>query len=302
MTARTSSSLTLLATVCAALGASNVYGAEFTLLPIRGGGSTAWEPRGISADGRLVAGGYEVSFLTGAFRWTPVGGFLELPGFPGLPFPHFAYDVSGDGTQIFGVAKRSGGNGNPEPVRWSVDGEISALDPNSPPPYGVFQARGASFDGSAVVGDYPFYWRADGGYSLPLAPPGQEALSLDDISADGSAFVGTTFDPVTGRRNVSLWTEAGAQAVTLPRYDELGWELAAAISADGGVSTGFSFLGPSGTVGLRWEGTATPTVLGAFKPAGISGDGNIIVGEGYIWLEGAAHSICGRTWKVPGST
>lgn len=278
----------------AAVVAIGAFGADFTTLPLVGDGTNAWEPSGMSTDGSVVTGGlwFEQTIPTGAFRWTRADGFLELDGFGGVyHWMRGTRAVSGDGSTIFGTARPAGTTAF-VPAAWTTAGDIGPLIEN--PPVFVQCAWGASFDGSAVVGSdrrvWPpaggigWYWRADQGLVDYALPPGAYVTSLIDIAADGSSFVGSA--EVSGQApRAFLWTDDGTIVTQLPAHSPPGEnvEVASEISADGRVVAGYTAFDPR--VALRWDGITEPEVLGSFIPGGISGDGSIVVGDGFVWRD-----------------
>ena len=134
-------------------------------LPLGTGGgdpNSASFVRGISADGAIVVGGS--TFLSGghSFRWTEETGMLPLDGdLPTGISTNGAAGISGDGNLIYGTLAPTN-----QPYLWTQAGgfQIVAIVPT-----------GTSFDASIFV-------------KLPEV----------DVSADGSAVVGTELHSIFG--------------------------------------------------------------------------------------------------------
>lgn len=158
---------------------------------------TSWDGAfGVSADGSVVVGQTQ---SCQAFRWTEVGGTVELPHLPG-DSGSAAYGVSADGLVVVGY---SGGpsstaclwNGDPVSGVVAIGGQTIRSN-------AMF---GVSADGSLVVGeaksDYePFIWDSTHGTQslsdwfaangLNPYADGWSYMSVTDISDDGRTIVG----------------------------------------------------------------------------------------------------------------
>ncbi len=215
------------------------------------------------------------------------GGAAARPGLIVLASPGmYARDLSGDGKVVVGTISGVGA------FRWTQAGGVQPLS-TSP----IGSASGVSFDGSVIVGsDSPgvFRWTASGTQTLGI-PPGFESVGWQTrVSADGSVILGWASNATTLTTAVWRWTQAGGFQV-LPgpvAYNHSVSDL----SADGNVATGNDLFHVFRTV-LSWQypgeafrhtmsGSAPlPSPGGSFHFAayGISGDGQTIVGERWLY-------------------
>ena len=213
--------------------------------------------------------------------------FVPLGDLPGDVFESSAGAVSADGTTVVGGSRSTGvGPLGSEAFRWRAETGMVGL--GDLPGGGIFSSpRGVSSDGSVVVGtgtvnggiltgQRAFRWTETGG----LQNLGSIALGAtsgaSDVTADGSMLVG------------SVGTPAGRVAATHTSAD--GWQRiqetgggdligsATDISDDGSVIAGTRQF-PTGLQEgfLLTEESGLETL--PFIPAGISGDGNRIVGS-----------------------
>ena len=175
----------------------------------------------------------------GAFLWTP-------SGTQSLGFTH-AYDISSDGNVIVGVDRGSA-------VYWTSEGGVTNIGGLA---YGNGSgiAKGASSDGSIIVGgsNYgtdmeAFRWSSETGMvGLGDLPGGSKYSQALDVTLDGSIVVGQSISSGTGGMEAFLWNSTNGMLSlreTLISYgleSELqGWTLrsAHAISGDGSVIVG----------------------------------------------------------------
>jgi uncharacterized membrane protein len=141
-------------------------------------GSTMTTAVATSADGSVVVG-YGTSAIFGgsartAFRWTAAEGMVEIVE-QEIDRRSSANDVSADGTVIVGTTGNEG-------FRWTSDGGITLLGPNS-------QAYAVSADGSVIVGLYgdlgAARWTANDGWTSLGIPDGTARA----VSGEGSLIV-----------------------------------------------------------------------------------------------------------------
>jgi probable HAF family extracellular repeat protein len=233
---------------------------------------------GCSADGSVVVGGSGPISADRAFRWTEVGGMVDLGvvGNPTTGDPQSeARDCSADGNIIVGYTTISGTN-RLRAFRW-VGGIMTNL--------GVAgisiqsDAYACSSDGSVVVGasGKAFRWTQAGGMvEITTDSIGR----ANDCSGDGSVVVGLTGDGMTN--SAFRWTQAGG-LVILPTLG--GNSVAQGCSADGSIIVGYST--DTNIKAVRWVngGIFTLPLLpgGTFAQAQkCSADGSVIVGYGDI--------------------
>lgn len=230
-------------------------------------------PKGVSADGRFIAGGSNSGLGGEAFRWDSSETINAGLGQGGT----FAWDISDDGSVVAGFAR----NGS-RPMRWTEedgvqlladregiargisgdgstivgisDGSFRWTDADGLQLVGPGSARAVSYDGSVVVGvssGQAFRWTEETGMVLLGGLPGQRVLSeAYDVTPDGTMVVGwaatelfetaMVWDEVRGMRNLNVvLTDLGV--------DLTGWHLSSvrAVSADGLTVVG-SGRNPSG--------------------------------------------------------
>ncbi len=259
------------------------------------------EATDVSADGSAVVGYGTVTddiFGLGprAFRWTRTTGIQSL-GQVGF-FGSAGSGISGDGLTAVGVSGAQG-------FRWVAPGPIA--------PVGVLPgassawARGASFDGSTVVGDSgngataAAFRSLSGGAPQPIGAlaGGDGSSSANDVSADGSVIVGQAGSAL-GTEAFRWTSSAGMTGLgLLPGAVAGDISRAASVSADGSVIVGVGTLGTQ-NLAFRSIGTGPLESLGEIpggdvysSARGVSGDGSIIVGEsadengltGFIWTQ-----------------
>ena len=78
-------------------------------------GKTEFSARGISTDGRFIAGDYGGH----AYRWQVGVGFLDLGTLPGLA-GLYAGGISGDGSVVVGNKEKTRGREDGDPFRWTA--------------------------------------------------------------------------------------------------------------------------------------------------------------------------------------
>ena len=198
--------------VVTGVGASSTANQAFRWTPETGIVGIGWVPNnfqdsfgfGISGDGSVIVG------LSGApntepFRWTQTTGMVGLGDVPGGHFYAIAEGISGDGSMLVGKARVA--SSVDEAFFWRAD--VGFVRPDSLHEATLGSgARGANFDGSVVVGfttaEGAMIWDAGHGMrSLQTVLTADFGLDLtgwtlwtaQDISADGTAIVGTGRNP-----------------------------------------------------------------------------------------------------------
>lgn len=207
------------------------------------GGSSA-VATGVSSDGTVVVG-FTRPFPTEAFRWE-LGDPNGVTGLGTPPVEGWAFDVSADGTVIVG----SFSSGSLEPFRWvqgDPNGIVGLGSLSDPAVQG--QAFAVSADGTMVVG-FSFNGSVNEAFRWELGDPnemvglgtlgGTSWTEANDVSANGSIIVGSSFDP----NHAVLWDESSIAKV----QDRLvacglnltGWTLE---EADGISDDGLTIVG-----------------------------------------------------------
>lgn len=247
----------------------------------------------ISRDGSAVTGHcYSFDGYRRAFRWTRAGGIQDLGVLLGATSSHGGA-CSGDGATIAGDSG-VGFDGPTRAFRWTADGGMQDLGITAES--GWSWSRAASSDGSTVVGDYvttdgyvrAFLWTdAGGAHDLGLWPGGHSA-SANAISDDGSTVAGSA-EAGINHTIAFRWTcDGGVQdlgSLACEWFDVSGAE---AISSDGSITVGFSYLDNGDNTACcratRWTETGGVQDLGALPgqagsmATAISGDGSVIAG------------------------
>jgi uncharacterized membrane protein len=168
-------------------------------------------------------------------------------------------------------------------VRWERSGGVEILDLDGPT-----MAMDVSADGAMVVGVSGL--SNEGGYLYDTAPRERVAVSLSDVSDDGSVVVGWDFeefgnwDTLVGVRG---HTRDGDLAAITPL--ELGLPARLnGVSGDGRVSVGIVGDRMGTRHAAYWTADGTPTVLEALPGAvessaeSVNRDGSVIVGTVYL--------------------
>jgi probable HAF family extracellular repeat protein len=185
------------------------------------------DARGASADGSVIVGTRTVTYPhpcnpcseteAEAYRWddgavTALRAPSDFDGDVEWHKSSYAFGVSADGSTVVGSGQRTGAEGQADalyPAAWSGGILLAPLGTSG----GYGDAYAASADGSVFVGAVgpPAITRqafryADG--TLTLLPTSTFASGAQDVSADGSIVVGSTF--IFGPGAVPFrWTEAG---------------------------------------------------------------------------------------------
>ncbi len=169
---------------------------------------------GISDGGSIVVGVNE----NHAFRWTAVGGLIDIGPTGRVPTHSIARDVSADGAVVVG----DGGNGeDAHAFRWTAAGGIKFLEP-----FDLTQttfAYATNADGSIIVGEMafssPFIWDEQNGMrnlQTLLANGGANVhgwtqMRAFGVSGDGHTIVGDGRNP-SGNTEAWIATLPGSPA------------------------------------------------------------------------------------------
>ena len=248
-------------------------------------GSAAFD---VSDDGAVVVGFVDEDDSV-SFRWTPIDGMSDIPGFT---FGS-ANAISADGSTIVGTGDNLGIYVGPaqESYRWTYNEGTVPL--GFLPGDNQSRAFDVSADGSIVVGQSWLY-SFDDGDNVVEAYRWTEAAGMiglghlfgDNISvargvsANGAVVVGDSCQG-WGPCKAFRWTQDGGM-VDLSAIPGASDSTAYAASADGSV-----VVGVSGDKAFRWTESDGPLSLGAGVAYDVSSDGNIVVGESdgeaFIW-------------------
>ena len=171
------------------------------------------------------------------------------------------------------------------PIRWSRETGVELLGTLSGLERGI--ARGVSGDGNVVTGssfrpttDQPFIWSKELGITGISFPEGAVGAQLGPTSFDGNAVAGTLFvsRDESGRLDevqAIRWTEERGIQVIGPLPGKKSSSAAfGGISADGTVISG-----SSDGEAFIWTEDSGMTGIGEFSGAGMSSDGNVVVGK-----------------------
>jgi uncharacterized membrane protein len=215
------------------------------------------------------------AYLIAGLQLAPSAAAHATPFFVGVPGASVFYDVSGNGLVAVGEGSIN------QALRWE-GGSLAVLT-------GLFRAAsGASFDGSAVIAGSRL-WR-NGTVTTVNGPGGVPALTLDDISGDGSTAVGRY-----GAGGAFFWNGSASTDIAFPAA--MTSILGLAVSGDGTrIAFTASPNGGNNRFAYVWEaGVATP-LGGAFSEVrGISADGRVVVG----WAQATPGApIAGFRWEA----
>ena len=199
---------------------------------------------GVNADGSVVVG-YSSTYSNTheAFRWTEAGGTQGLGFLAGAAANYsYAQAVSGDGLVVVGYATNS--TYNTEAFRWTqTDGMqgLGTLNGYSS------NASATNMDGSVIIGSsgsQAFRWTQAGGMQGLGFTAGDNFSSATAMSADSSVIVGNGYDSNLVAR-AFRWTEStgmvSLQQVLADRnVDVSQWRLqsASGVSGNGNIVVG----------------------------------------------------------------
>ncbi|MEI6566178.1 MAG: PEP-CTERM sorting domain-containing protein [Verrucomicrobiota bacterium] len=257
------------------------------------------QPRGISADGTVIAGmaTYNDSWPWG-FVWTPTSGMVNLGVACNTPRA-----VSADGKALVGTGANE--IGQPAAFRRTSQG-VSFIGPLSGGRFA--DAYGVSADGSVVigtsqssVGDRAFRWAAGEGMTGLGVIPGAVSSEGYGISGNGLVVVGSSAG------HAVRWNK-GEDILDLgdPEGATSGQSVAVAASDDGSVivgrAAGSAFIWDV-THGSRWISEMLTNDFGLDlegwgldEALSISADGRTIVGNGFRPTPGGAVSSVPEGW------
>ena len=286
----------------------------------------------VTPDGRTVAGvarGLDAGGCLGEWTsvtWTAEGGMRELDPLRPLSAADGTGDVNRDASVV--VGRRLESNHEYDPYRWTEADGLTILGQLPGATWRAGSARAVSADGSVVVGQaassegaQAFRWTpGEGmlglGFLKPDVeyPPGHPNPQSEarDVSANGSVVVGASLvdyvdlvDMGWRVNHAFVWTpqqgliDLGALGgFELPPFGFLSYSSAAtAVSPDGRV-----VVGQNASELFRWTAEEGMVLLGdlpcdrSFNPADLSGDGSIVVGNGYWSLDCQESDQIGILW------
>lgn len=146
------------------------------------------------------------------------------------------------------------------------------------------EATGISAGGAAIIGTAfnstipapaAFRWTQSEGMMALGFLPGRTSSRAEAVAADGRTIVGVSLD--TGPDGWFRWTEAGGMLELTPPTSGV-FNNRSLLSADGGTVV---LYGTGGT--YRWrESTGFELISNLFQATGISADGSVIVGTGFV--------------------
>ena len=207
--------------------------------PVSIGGGLA---EAVSDDGTVIAGNIDhpVSGNEVAARWTAETGWVSLDGFDTCGSLSSAYDISGDGKQIVGLAWIGC---NARAFRWTEATGMELLDELG---FGDNRCSTISSDGSVLAGfadagllinRSPAVWAADKTGAIWNPPVLGEVNGLNN---DGSVQLGTAGATTPSK----AYYKSAATGVVYLGSLQPGWgSYAYAISEGGGTIVGFDIQG-----------------------------------------------------------
>lgn len=209
------------------------------------------EVRALSTSGEVATGwGYDVALGRDiAYRHaTTSNQLLAIPGFDSVT------DISGDGRVISGRLTSSGVYS-----LWNQQDGILSLNP--PSAWTSLQIQALNVDGSVAVGYgyvsgadtyHPFVWQNGVFTDVDLVDADAKSLRPEDVSADGTVFVGQS-GPTTNNR-AAIWTAAGGSRTVLEELASRGLELPIDIAL-----TDASFVSDNGRILASQFGGGSPS-------------------------------------------
>ena len=293
--------------------------AGFEFLDPMPGGEYYAEARGISDDGKTVAGlasGYPSGSISAV--WTEETGWQHLGAPEGTIFTPFfltAADITPDGSVI--VGRNPSDTGNPVGfIRDSIK-STTTFHRLSDGPVAFSRLTGVSADGKVAVGQslspggglHAFVVRD--GVSEQLSYPGNAVSSWAyDVTADGLTAAGWYTNGNGSGRPVT-WDLSSGNYTELPLpAGSLGADILA-VSGDGSVVAGSAYFDIGGSIKplpVYWNADREPVLipdLGEFRIGsawGVVNDGSMIVGqmldEGFTGSRGFIHQTGGSTRDI----
>jgi probable HAF family extracellular repeat protein len=164
---------------------TNTDGPE-TLKAVKAANEGSLEPTGISKNGQVIVGTFDVSPVR-AFRWTSAGKAVDLGVLPGGS-ASYGYAASADGSVVIGISDGT-------PFRWTSSGMV-AIPMGAGGPNG--DAAAVSDDGSVVVGTVAvagkataYRWKVGDSAPTPLGSfVGSTTSTARGVSGNGLVVVG----------------------------------------------------------------------------------------------------------------
>jgi uncharacterized membrane protein len=216
-------------------------------------------------------------------RWTRSTGPVVIAGLQTEPYPFIPEGLSADGKVIVGRGAGTGDNlFRPSAYRWTEQTGLQELTSNIRDS-GFSERTRVSADGTTVSGfgaTAGFRWTEQTGTVLI----GAKLNGIDDVSAanplffpkalssDGSVLVGTnTADPFQ-RGEASRWTEATGLVGLGPVFNNGAEEtgVATGVSGNGAVIVGTGYIGEDFSEAFRWTETGGMMALGLLPGGGSS--------------------------------
>ena len=270
--------------------------------------ATATYARGLSPEGTIVAGNYNITDSTGTvfipIRWTPPTGVDTFAALPGSVSGAILTDAASNGSAFSGLSYNS--QRQQVACRWTAANGITSLGflPNgSSSAAGWISDDGLALAGTASTGtgQVGFHWTQAGGMvAIGDLPGGQFYSTVEGMSGDGQTVVGWSF-AADGPR-AFRWTPGGG-LINMGVFPGYIGSTAMDVSGDGSVIVGSCTRNDSSgqTIqAFRWTAATGLQPLG-WLPGGrtsranlISADGSVIVGGSdgttssgtFIWRNG----------------
>lgn len=209
--------------------------------------------KAISDDGQAIAGSANSDSGSTGIYWTQAGGLVDIGDLPGGTYYSTVEGMSGDGQVVVGWSR--GADEFPRAFKWTPGGGMTNL--GVLPTYIASHARGASLDGSVIVGSctrndsvgqtiQAFRWTAAGGMQGLGWLPGGQASRAYRVSNDGKVIVGTA-SSATIPSDLFIWREnIGMMRFAYFLQSEYGIDISdwnyffiSDISADGKAFSGY---------------------------------------------------------------
>ena len=263
---------------------------------------------GVSDDGTVLCGNIDPSSESStAGIWTEATGWQSLGFVPGTPATcggglSSAYDISGDGTTIVGLAWINGCDG--AGFRWTAATGLQTLQhlANGHNRCSAISGDGLSLGGFAQ-GSFsrtPAYWAPDtSGFVVDPNLQGE----VYNFTEDGSQSVGTLY--FSGSLYTAFVRDTQSGVFTNLHQLQSGWAAAASdLSEDGSVIVGFDYISLSRKAWVWTSGDGIVSMadrLAAYGMTGlpnflvcsaVSDDGTVVVG-GAQPVGGGAFSTAG---------
>lgn len=244
-------------------------------------------PRALSADGSIAVGDVSLAPGTGSqpFRWSLDIGLVPL-GYLGTGHQGDSSGVSADGSVVVGYSTAELGPDAPyHAFRWTA--ATGMVDLGFLPGASDAYATGVSADGSVIVGysgHQAFRWTPAGGMVALGSVPGAESSIAYGPSPDGMSYILQGHTRWANFTHLFLSTPSGLQDLgSLPGrplsfyrgFAQNGVVVGRCVPANGGGNEVFRWSPGTGMVGLGFlSGHPEDSA-----PAGVSGDGELIVGS-----------------------